>query len=282
MLFHFKKNRYSGHILIRCLKKSPTFMLLLLFLYPCLPEGSASGAGPVPPHQINSQKETEETKSDFLFGTPNGFLALRMGLFRPRADSDVFDMITSELTVKKSDFRSFNLGVDAGFSLNERLDVVFSLDFSKRTLHSEFRNYVDELDQPITQTTYFSQTPLTAGIKYMLLPRGRSVGRYAWMPSIVTPFVEGGGGLLTYEFWQSGDFVDSTTLEIFPAYLESSGTAPILYLGGGVDVHLLKSAFLTLDLRYSWAKDKMNGDFVGFKPIDLSGFRATAGVLWYF
>jgi len=53
-------------------------------------------------------------------------------------------------------------------------------------------------------------------------------------------------------------------------------------VGGGVDVNIARHIYLTLDLRYSWAKPELNRDYVGFDPLDLSGIRATAGLQWHF
>jgi hypothetical protein len=96
------------------------------------------------------------------------------------------------------------------------------------------------------------------------------------------PFVEGGLGISYYTFEQKGYFVDSETLEIFYAFLKSSGRTEIGYLGGGTDIYLLKNMYLTLDLRYSLASAELNEDFVGFDDIDLGGFRIAAGVYWHF
>jgi hypothetical protein len=96
------------------------------------------------------------------------------------------------------------------------------------------------------------------------------------------PYVGGGGGVLWYQFQQEGDFVDETTLEIFPAHLKSSGWTPTVYAGGGADIHVFKSAFLTLDLRYSWAKPDLGRDFVSFDAMNLSGLLVTAGLQWHF
>jgi hypothetical protein len=282
MISHAKKSDNTGSMVFRSLKKAMPFAFLLLFLHPGLFAGSEAAAQQVLRPPSNSQEEIGEAKADFLFQKPSGFLGLRAGGFFPRTDSEIFNMITSELTLQKSDFRAWDVGVDAGFSLYERVDLVISLDDSKRSINSEFRDFIDEQGLPITQTTTYSQTLLTAGIKYLFVPRGREVGNYTWLPSRIVPFVSAGGGFLSYSFKQSGYFVDGTTLEIFPAALESSGTAPVIYLGGGADIYLYRSACLTLDLRYSWARHEMEGAFVGFDPIDLSGLRLTAGVLWRF
>jgi hypothetical protein len=282
MIPYNKKTDNTENIVFRCLQKAMPFAFLLLFLDPGLFVTSEAAAQQVLRPPSNSQDETGETKSDFLFQKPSGFLSFRVGGFLPRTDSEIFNMITRELTLQKSDFRAWDVGVEAGFSLYEKVDLVFSLDDSKRSRNSEFRDFVDEQGLPITQTTTYSQTQLTAGVKYSFVPHGHEVGHYAWLPSPVVPFVSAGAGFLSYSFQQSGDFVDVTNLEIFSATLESSGTAPVIYLGGGADIYLYQSAYLTLDLRYSWARHEMEGAFVGFDPINLSGLRLTAGVLWRF
>jgi hypothetical protein len=282
MMSHTKKSDKTGNIAFRCLQKAMPFVFLVLFLPPGLFAGSEAAAEQAYRPRANTQNEIEETNADFLFQESIGFLGFRVGGFYPRTNNDIFNFVTSELTLEKKDFRAFDVGVDFGFSLYERVDLVFSLDKSERSKNSEFRYFVDEIGLPITQTTTYSQQLLTIGFKYLLVPRGRQVGRYAWLPSRIVPFVSAGAGILSYTFKQHGDFVDSTTLEIFPAAFESSGTAPTIYLGGGADIRLFQAAYLTLDLRYSWAKHDMEGDFVGFDPIDLSGLRMTAGLQWHF
>ena len=219
---------------------------------------------------------------DFLFGDPKGFVGFRIGRFFPRADSELFDMVTDELTLERSDFWSWNIGFDGGASLHDHVDLIFSLDYSKRTVESEFRDFVDELDLPITQETRFERLPLTAGIKVLLVPRGRQVGRFSFIPSRFVPFVGAGAGFMWYRFRQVGDFVDFDTYEIFSAHLESKGWTPTVYAGGGADINLANRLYLTMDIRYFWANDRLKHDFVGFDEIDLAGPQVTAGLHWHF
>jgi hypothetical protein len=271
------KNRFSGLI-----HKTPVLIFFLLFLLAGWVTGSEAAAESVFGAPTDIRDEVDEPKADFLFKKPTRFFGIRLGMFFPRADSGVFDMVTRELTLEKSDFHSWDVGVGCGANIFEKVDLVFSFDFSDRKKTSEFRDYVDEQGLPITQTTGLLQTSITAGIRYLFVPRGRGIGQYAWLPNRFIPFVDAGVGLQWYRFKQSGDFVDNTTLEIFPAYLSSSGWAPTVYLGGGTDIHISKSTYLTLDLRYSWAEHDMSRSFAGFDPIDLSGLRATAGVSWHY
>ena len=85
-----------------------------------------------------------------------------------------------------------------------------------------------------------------------------------------------------YRFRQSGDFVDSSTLEIFEAELRSSGWTPTAYVGGGVDINIYRHTYLNLDFRYSWAKPELGEDYVGFDNLDLTGLRASGGLQWHF
>jgi hypothetical protein len=276
-VIHFRKN-----FLIHCLYKATPIGLFLSLVMPGVLAGTPVAANPVPSQSSSQRDQDGGRDDDFLFSAPKGFIGFRLGKFFPRANSDLFDLITDELTLEKNDFRAWDIGFDGGFAFNERVDIVFTGEYMKRTKYSEFREWVDEQDLPITQETYYSQLPLTAGVKFYLIPRGRHVGRYTWLPSKAVPFIGAGAGILWYRFGQSGDFVDSQTLEIFPADLESSGWTSTAYLGGGVDLNIAKYTYLTLDLRYSWAKPELNRDYVGFDPLDLSGIRATAGLQWHF
>ena len=58
--------------------------------------------------------------------------------------------------------------------------------------------------------------------------------------------------------------------------------APTVHVLGGVDVKLGRKMFLTVEGRYAWADAKLKDDFIGFDPIDLTGFGVTAGIYWIF
>lgn len=230
----------------------------------------------------SAANQDQSGKADFSFSAPKGFVGFRIGRFFPQANGDLFNQITSDLTLEKSDFRMWDIGVDGGVDLHKSVELIFSFDYMKRTKASEFRDFVDENDLPITQTTKLEQIPLTGGVKLLLIPRGRGVGRYAWLPSAVVPYIGGGAGVLWYRFQQEGDFVDESDSAIFPAQLESSGWTPTLYAGGGADIHVFKSTFLTVDLRYVWAKPELDRNFTSFDALDLSGLRVSAGLQYHF
>ena len=219
---------------------------------------------------------------DFLFGAPRFSAGFRAGWSLARAESDLFDFTRELLTVGDGDFDAPTLGVDFALVLKERLDVVFGFEYSRSSTTSEFRDFVGTDDLPIVQKTTLTQFPLTASAKFYLVPRGHEVSRYAWVARSAAPYVGAGVGLQWYKFEQFGEFVDFDDLSIFEAMLTSSGWAPTVHVLGGVDVKLSRKMFLTVEGRYAWADAKLKDDFIGFDPIDLTGFGVTAGIYWIF
>ena len=94
----------------------------------------------------------------------------------------------------------------------------------------------------------------------------------------MVPYVGAGGGAVYYNFAQSGDFVDFVDLSVFPDAFVSKGWAPSAHALGGVDVQIYRALYGTVEGRYTKAAGKLGRDFIDFDPIDLSGFRLSAGI----
>jgi hypothetical protein len=194
------------------------------------------------------------------------------------AGSDVFSFTTSQLTLNKLDFSSASGGGDLAIHLTPRLDLSLGASYSGTSRTSEFRNWVDQDDLPITQETSFQRLPVTASLKWYFTPRGRSLSRFAWVPTRLAFYAGAGGGVMWYRFRQRGDFVDFETLAVFPDRFEGSGWTPTAHALLGADFSLSPRFALSAETRYTVARGNLGLDFVGFDPIDLSGLSATLGV----
>jgi Outer membrane protein beta-barrel domain len=218
----------------------------------------------------------------FLFGTPRTSFTLRTGYDVASASSDIFSQVTSQLTLKKSDFSSPTIATDLGFQLNPQVDAVFSLGYSRSAAQSQFRGWLDNNNLPIQQSTSLTRIPLTANLKAYLVPRGRAIGRFAWVPTPVAPYVGVGAGTMWYRFRQGGDFVDTTTTNVFSDVFSSSAWTPTADLFAGSDFAINPGMAFTVEARYAWAKGQLGPDFAGFNRIDLSGVSMTAGLTFRF
>jgi hypothetical protein len=223
--------------------------------------------------------QAQSAGSGYLFGAPDVRFSLRAGYAHANAKSDLFDFVIDNLTLDRSSFSGPSMGGDLSVTVAPRLDLTFSADYSAAVRTSEDRRYSEGANNlPIEQTTSFRRVPLSANAIFYLTPRGRAVGKLAWIPNRVVPWVGAGGGTMWYRFQQEGDFVDYQTLNIFPAKLESSGWAPMVQGLGGVDITLTPRFALTLDGRYMWAKGNLSSDFRSFEEkIDLSGITGSIG-----
>ncbi len=215
----------------------------------------------------------------FLFKQPIISLGLRAGYAMPRASSDIYDYTIDQLTLEKGDFGAGYFGGELAARVSDRVDIAFSVGHSSSSTSSEFRDWVDLDDNAIEQVTDLAITPITVGVKYYLSERGRSIGRFAWIPTRVNPYVGGGVGFTLFQFEQRGDFVDFETLDIFNTVFRSDGNARSLHATAGVDLSISKNLFLTGEGRYSWAKGSLD-EFVfeGFDKMDLAGLQFTVGL----
>ena len=222
------------------------------------------------------------SSSDFSPRKPKVFVGGHIGFNVPKADSDIYDMVTSELTLEKSDFRAAGFGGTFGVPVSSHFAVVAGFEYSRSKTKSESRDYVENNGDPIEQTTQLSQFPFTATLRYYPGKTGEFVGSYAWIPTRLNPYIGAGGGVLGYSFSQSGRFVDKSTMNIFKDSFKSEGWTPTAHIAGGIDFNLTPRIFVNGEARYSWARADLSNDFTGFDPIELSGVRILGGIYFRF
>jgi hypothetical protein len=245
-----------------------------------LPLGCAVVAGLAVPSVAAAQ-------SDFLFRPPVVALGVRVGPMLYSANSDIFDFVTDSLTLERSDFRAPAVGAELILMPTSRLDVVFGVMRSVTEAKSEFVNWYEEVEQdgqliekPIEQVTRLSTVPVTATLRYLLVPRGRRISQLAWLPRSTVPYVGAGGGVTWYRFEQEGDFVDIEDEEhtIFSDILETSGWHNTFHALAGVDYWLSSRIGLNAEARYTRGSAEPNKSFSVYDSLDLGGFQATLGL----
>jgi hypothetical protein len=214
----------------------------------------------------------------FLFKPPAVTLEFRVGRMTQSTQSDIYDQLTTTLTLDRGDFAAVSYAGDAAFRAGPQLDAVLGFSYARSHATSESRDFIGTDDLPIVQQTTLSRLPITAGLRFYPYPRGQEMGHYAWIPSKVTPYIGAGVGIMKYSLRQSGEFVDEDDLSIFADHLESKNSSPMAYGEAGIGIWLNQRFGITGDARYTLAKSPMKGDFQLFDDIDLRGFQASAGL----
>ena len=220
----------------------------------------------------------QDSGDGFRFRPPSGSWSFRGGYAMPSANSDLFAFTTNNLTVNHADFAAVDIGADLAFTIAPRIDLSFDISYAGMNKGSEFRNFVDNNNQPIQQSTAFARTPLTMSARFYLTDRGRQIGRFAWVPARAAPYVGVGVGVMNYSFNQKGDFIDST-MAVFPDEFRTSGWAPMAQALAGVEWSMGPGWALRTEARYLTASASPSSDFLGFHRIDLSGLTTSVGLL---
>ena len=214
----------------------------------------------------------------FLFKEPTITVKFESGFGFQNASSDIYDFLKTEHTIGERDFNSPYIGGELGIRLSNQIDIAIGLGYQGSSTDSEFRDWVDTDDLPITQVTELHQIPVTASLKFYPFGRGRSLGRFAWVPQAISPFIGAGVGVITYDLRQYGDFVDYQTYEIFFDELDSQDDAFLARASAGLSISLSSQFLFTIEGRYGWSDGDLNGDFIGFDQIDLDGLRLIGGL----
>jgi hypothetical protein len=225
------------------------------------------------------QAEAQDAgRRDFLFAEPQATLTVFGAFAAPSARSDLYQFSFDELTLGRGDLVSVSHGLDLAIRIHPRWDVVAGVAFARGAHRSEFRDFVDQDDQPIEQTTTLSRVPIGASLRYHITPRGQMIGSRAWIPARFSPWVGVGGGAMQYRFSQRGDFVDYDTFNVFSDQFTTRGWAPFAQGSLGLGWSLNRVLQLTGEARYVHARGANGDDFVGFERIDLSGLSSAVGL----
>ncbi len=217
-----------------------------------------------------------------MIGQPRVFFALDSGFLFANTSSDLYEFIGRQLTIDRKSFNSPVLGGRFGVSLTPRLDVAIGVERTRSETDSEYRDFVGSDLLPITQTTRREEFSFSGSLRFALLPSGRRISRFAWIPRALTPYVGAGAGAVKYDFGQSGSFVDFQTSRIFTDQFDATGWTPSAHVLAGADLRVWRRMYLTAEGRYTWANATLSDDFVDFEPLTLAGFRLGGGLRVYF
>lgn len=216
----------------------------------------------------------------FLFKEPRVTLKLETGYGFQLGQGDVLGYVVDTFTVGQRDFDSPYLGAELAIRVAEQWDVAIGAGLQSASAISEYEKYVGTDGLPIEQVNELRLVPVTASARYYLKPRGRSIGRFAWIPEKVVPYLGAGIGAMSYRFEQDGEFIDRSEPD-WPIYvdrLETSGTAFLARALAGVDVAVHRQLVLSGEARYNYSRDPARGDYWDLGDMTLDGLQLVAGI----
>ncbi len=216
----------------------------------------------------------------FLFREPRVTLKFETGYGFQRAQGAIFDDLLARQTLDRRSFDSPYLGGEFAVRVNEQVDVALGVGYQGSSTVSELWDWEGTDGLPIEQLNELTLVPVVVSGRYFLKPRGRSIGRFAWIPEKVVPYLGAGIGLMSYSLEVSGEFVDESDpgLPIYSDRLSTSRNTFLARGAAGVELALGSQFVVNGEARYNYARGSLDNDFSGFGDIDLDGFQLVAGV----
>jgi len=212
-----------------------------------------------------------------VFGLGSGILVsqsmnLKIGLFVPQLQSDLWDINVENLAFSKSDMVNAYYGAEYETYLGRHTSFSLEIGTYNRTVYSQYRDYTYQNGAPINQNISLRLTPIEANIK--VYPLGH---RY-----MVFPFIGAGAGLCLWTYQQWGDFINFEDDSINEGFAETK-TVSFGFNGRlGLVFRFNSRLALALEGKYQYLKGRLSGYFQDFDLLDLSGFTANLSLNVYF
>ena len=197
---------------------------------------------------------------------------LKLGLFFPRMNSDLWETNLENLTLSKSDMVNTFYGGEYEFYFNRHASFSLEIGSYARTVYAQYRDYTFQDGRPIFQDISLRIVPIEANLK--VYPMGHR--------STLSPFIGIGGGVFAWTYQQWGDFINFQDDSIYEGFAETRRFAFGLNGRIGLVYRFHSRLGIALEGKYLYLRGRLSEYFQGFEPLDMGGFAANVGINLYF
>jgi hypothetical protein len=197
---------------------------------------------------------------------------MKIGLFVPRMQSDLWQINLDNLVLSRSDFINAYYGGEYEIFLDRHTSFSLEIGSYVKGVHTQYRDYEFANGDPIQQDIQLRVTPLEANIK--LYPMGYRYRLY--------PFIGAGVGVYAWTYQQYGDFINFEDESVNEGFAETRRFSFGLNGRIGVVFRFQPRLAFALEGKYQYLKGRLSDFFEGFNSLDLGGFTANASINIYF
>jgi hypothetical protein len=197
-----------------------------------------------------------------------------IGLLAPAGGSQLFTLLDDALTPGASALRPRMLGAELRVRLRPRWSLLAGWEGGGRTLATSSRVQPPTGSRTVVQQTQLDVTAAQyVGIQWQAWRwRGTTTDR-------ARLHLGAGGGVARYQLRQWGEFVDVARVLRFEDDLRSSGRGGFGFASAAVEVPIGDWFAVQGDVRRQLGSAPMNADYASFDRLDLTGTRASLGVV---
>jgi hypothetical protein len=209
-------------------------------------------------------------------GLGTGFLFsqsinLKIGLFSPSLQSDLWTDNMANLAFKKTDLLDLYYGAEYEIFLGRLASFSLEIGSYAKEVYTQYKDYTDQDDRPIFQNLSLRISPIEASVKFY--PLGH---RYEFLP-----YFGIGAGLYGWTYQQYGDFIIFPDGTIEEGFAETDTFSIGFNARVGLVYRFLPRVGLALEAKYQYVRGQLSGYFEGFELLDLGGITASAGLNFY-
>ena len=202
-------------------------------------------------------------------------ISLKIGLFKPNQDSDLWEQNRRELIFDKNDMLGSNFAIEFERVLGRGFSLSIEGSHYSREHYTQFREFVFEDGEPIFHNISLEITSLEVGFK--IYPMGQR--------RLFCPFVGAAFGIYYWQYIQWGDFLEENgdDINIFEdENAQTSTYTPGFNLNGGFVYRFNRRIGISFSAKYLLIKGQLSSFFQGFDKFDLGGFIFSVGLNIFF
>lgn len=197
---------------------------------------------------------------------------LRLGLFIPTMDSDLWEINMENLALIKQDMQNVYYEAEYELFFNPILSLTFAAGHYEQEHFSQYTGYEYDDGSPIYQNLALSVTSLELNLK--VYPAGH---RRAF-----SPYVGGGIGLNSWHYEQWGDFINFDDMTVSEGYADTKTYTLGFNARAGFIIKVRRNIGISFETRYLYLKGQLSSLFEDFEKLDMSGLTYSLGMNLFF
>lgn len=196
-------------------------------------------------------------------------LNLKIGLFKPTLDSDLWEINIENLAFSKRDMMDAYYGIEYEFFLNQILSLALEGGFFQKNIYSLYKDWEYEDGSQIYQN--LSLSIYSFELDFKLYPLGNR--------KEIFPYLGAGAGLYAWRYEQWGDFINFEDLSVSQDVYADTDTIDLGFNAkAGFGIRFNRTIGIVFEAKYQYLKGHLSAFFEGFENLDLGGLTFNLGL----
>ena len=198
----------------------------------------------------------------------NQSVNLKIGLFQPYMDSDLWDINMENLALNKQDMQALYYAVEYERFFSPVLSFSLEGGYYYKEHNSAYKDYEYDDGSPIYQSLALRISSVELNLKIYPIGHRR----------VFTPYAGGGVGIYAWRYEQWGDFINFEDGTVEEGYAETKAYTPSFNVRAGFAFKISREVGVSFEAKHIYLKGELSSLFEGFEKLDMTGWTYSLGV----